>query len=204
MTWAAPLIKIAARPTATNVTLTLSISASPNFTTDWAAVIHRSDDQGERPESRYDPTAVFWSSTTGKPVAPDVALLGTAHVRGLDVAAHRLPAYISRMLRIGKQPPDSVPIIVCAVTVAFLMPLSMTLSVAGGVAESPPPFAGFAPGREGKEQQKEWRDALDAAADKPEAPPRQTIERMKREPPHPGETMNSYIRRLGIDSQSKP
>jgi hypothetical protein len=28
MTWAAPLIKIAARPTATNVTLTLSISAS--------------------------------------------------------------------------------------------------------------------------------------------------------------------------------
>jgi hypothetical protein len=84
------------------------------------------------------------------------------------------------------------------------MPILTSLSVAGDVAESPPPFAGFAPGREGKEQQKEWRDVLDAAADEPGAPPRQTIERMKLEPPRPGETMNSYIRRMGIDPQSKP
>jgi hypothetical protein len=108
------------------------------------------------------------------------------------------------MLRVGKQPPDGVPIIACAVTVAFLMPILTSLSVAGDIAESPPPFAGFAPGREGKEQQKEWRDVLDAAAGEPGAPPRQTIERIKREPPRPGETMNSYIRRMGIDPQSKP
>jgi hypothetical protein len=64
------------------------------------------------------------------------------------------------------------PIIACAATVAFLMPILTSLSVAGGVAESPSPFAGFAPGREGKEQQKDGRDVLDAAADEPRAPPR--------------------------------
>jgi hypothetical protein len=108
------------------------------------------------------------------------------------------------MIRVGKKPPDNVSIIACAATVAFLIPLSTTLSVAGDLAESPPPFAGFAAGPEGKEQQKDWRDILDAAADEPGAPPRQTIERMKREPPRPGETMDSYFRRMGIVPQSKP
>jgi hypothetical protein len=80
-------------------------------------------------------------------------------------------------------PVDNLRIMACAATVAFLVPLSATLTVADDVAASPPPFAGFAPGQEGKEQQKEWRDALDAAADEPGAPSRETIERMKRAPP---------------------
>jgi hypothetical protein len=81
-------------------------------------------------------------------------------------------------------------------TVAFLVPFLTTLSLADD--EPPPPFAGFAPGPEGEKQREKYRETLDEAAKEPGAPPRETIERMKREPPRPGETMEDYGKRMGI------
>lgn len=107
------------------------------------------------------------------------------------------------MIRTGKRLADSLPMIACAATVALLVPVLTTLGEAEDIAESPPPFVGFAVGQEGKDQQKEWREALDAEADQPGAPPRETIERMKRAPPQPGETMDNYARRMGV-AQSEP
>jgi hypothetical protein len=66
----APLIKIAARPTATNFTLMLGISASPRRSLPTRRRLSTGPaTKASAPESRYYPTAVFWSSSTGKPVA---------------------------------------------------------------------------------------------------------------------------------------
>src|SRR5262245_28388774 len=102
------------------------------------------------------------------------------------IFATRIPdrgAYIPHMVGVGKKPAESLLVVACAAAVACLVPLT---SAAEGVANSPPPFAGFAIGQDGERQQREWHDALDAAAEKPGAPPPETIERMKREPPRPG------------------